>query len=63
VLQIAGIAAHAVAGDEVTSPIGSSSAMIATSVVSLNSEMKLLTRFGIEIFSACGMMTSRIAFQ
>ena len=37
--------------------------MIATSVVSLNSEMKLLTMLGIEIFSACGMMTSRIDFQ
>ena len=37
--------------------------MIATSVVSLNSEMKLLTMFGIEIFSACGMMISRIDCQ
>ena len=48
---------------EVTRPIGSSSAMIATSVVSLNRLMKLLTMLGIEIFSACGMMISRIDFQ
>jgi len=39
------------------------SPMMATSVVSLNSEMKLETMFGIEIFSACGMITSRIDCQ
>ena len=48
---------------EVTSPIGSRRPMMATSVVSLKSEMKLPTIDGIEIFSACGMMMSRIDFQ
>ena len=37
--------------------------MKTTSVVSLNSPMKVLTMPGIEIFSACGMMTSRIDCQ
>ena len=45
------------------SPIGSSRPMKTTSVVSLNSPMKVLTMPGIEIFSACGRMISRIDFQ
>jgi hypothetical protein len=37
--------------------------MIATSVVSLKRPMKVLTMPGIEIFSACGRMMSRIDCQ
>ena len=34
-----------------------------TSVVSLNRPMKVLTMFGMVIFSACGRMMSRIICQ
>ena len=44
-------------------PITSSRPMTTTSVVSLKSPMKVLTMFGIETFSACGMMISWVACQ
>ncbi len=47
----------------VDNPKGSKRPMIDTNVVSLNSPMKLDTIFGIEIFSACGIIISRVAFQ
>ena len=46
-----------------SSPTGSRSPITDTSVVSLNSPMKVLTMPGIETFSACGRMISRVDFQ
>src|SRR3954470_5596631 len=44
-------------------PSKSNSATIETSDVSLNSEMKLLTRFGITWRSACGSTISDVVFH
>jgi hypothetical protein len=49
--------------DRVRQADGIEKPMKTTSVVSLNSPMKVLTMPGIEIFSACGRMISRIDFQ
>src|SRR4051794_17776172 len=49
--------------DARSEPRRSNSATIETSDVSLNSEMKLLTRFGMTWRSACGSTISEVVFH